>query len=219
MCQTRRSSEIDYEAELAVVIGKTARHVPRERAFEYIFGYTCANDVSARDWQRVIIAANAVPPSRREQGRPAAHGRGLGTIVAGQELADTIAGFALFADLTTPQREQVVDVFSEQWFADGEKILRQGLSGSGLYVVLEGAAAIRIDGVDRATLRAGDYFGEISCLLGEAPTADIVALGALRCLVLASSQVESFLKANPNVMYRLLQGEARKVRTTTKWLS
>jgi CRP-like cAMP-binding protein len=136
-----------------------------------------------------------------------------------EELADTIAGFALFADLTTPQREHVVDVFGEQWFADGEKVLRQGLSGSGLYIVLDGSATIRIGGVDRATLRVGDYFGEISCLLGEAPTADIVAVGALRCLVLASSQVEDFLKSNPSVMYRLLQGEARKVRTTTKWLS
>lgn len=135
------------------------------------------------------------------------------------ELADTIAGFALFADLTTPQRENVVDVFTEQWFADEEKVLRQGFSGSGLYIVIDGAAAIRIDGVDRATLRAGDYFGEISCLLGEAPTADIVAIGALRCLVLPSTQVESFLKASPNIMFRLLQGEARKVRTTTKWLS
>jgi len=139
--------------------------------------------------------------------------------LAVEELADTIAGFALFADLSTPQREHVVDVFGEQWFADEEKILRQGLSGSGLYIILDGSAAIRIDGVDRATLRAGDYFGEISCLLGEAPTADIVAIGPLRCLVLAVSQVESFLKANPTVMYRLLQGEARKVRTTTKWLS
>jgi CRP-like cAMP-binding protein len=139
--------------------------------------------------------------------------------VAVEELADTIAGFALFADLSTPQREHVVDVFGEQWFADGEKVLRQGLSGSGLYVILDGSAAIRIDGVDRATLRAGDYFGEISCLLGEAPTADIVAIGPLRCLVLSVLQVESFLKANPTVMYRLLQGEARKVRTTTKWLS
>jgi CRP-like cAMP-binding protein len=139
--------------------------------------------------------------------------------VAVEELADTIAGFALFADLSTPQREHVVDVFGEQWYADGEKVLRQGLSGSGLYVILDGSAAIRIDGVDRATLRAGDYFGEISCLLGEAPTADIVAIGPLRCLVLSVSQVESFLKANPTVMYRLLQGEARKVRTTTKWLS
>ena len=139
--------------------------------------------------------------------------------MAVEELADTISGFALFADLTTPQREQVVDVFTEQWFADGEKVLRQGLSGSGLYIVLDGAAAIRIDGVDRATLRAGDYFGEISCLLGEPPTADIVAVGPLRCLVLPSSLVGSFLKANPAVMFRLLQGEARKVRTTTKWLS
>jgi CRP-like cAMP-binding protein len=139
--------------------------------------------------------------------------------MAVEELSDTIAGFALFADLTTPQLEQIVHVFSEQWFAAGEKVLRQGLSGSGLYIVVDGSAAIRIDGVDRATLRAGDYFGEISCLLGDAPTADIIAVGGLRCLVLASSQVEGFLKANPNVMYRLLQGEARKVRNTTKWLS
>jgi CRP-like cAMP-binding protein len=139
--------------------------------------------------------------------------------MAVEQLADTIAGFALFADLTTPQREHVVDVFGEQWFPDGEKVVRQGLSGSGLYIVLDGSAAIRIDGVDRATLRAGDFFGEISCLLGEAPTADIVAVGALRCLVLPSSQVEDFLKSNPAIMYRILQGEARKVRTTTKWLS
>lgn len=139
--------------------------------------------------------------------------------MAVEELADTIAGFALFADLTTPQREHVVDVFTEQWFGDGEKVLRQGLSGSGLYIIIDGSAAIRIDGVDRATLRAGDYFGEISCLLGEPPTADIVAIGALRCLVLPSSQIEPFLTSNPSVMFRLLQGEARKVRTTTKWLS
>lgn len=139
--------------------------------------------------------------------------------MAVKELADTIAGFALFADLTTPQREHVVDVFTEQWFADGEKVLRQGLSGSGLYVILDGSAAIRIDGLDRTTLRAGDYFGEISCLLGEPPTADVVAVGALRCLVLPASEIEAFLKSNPPVMFRLLQGEARKVRTTTQWLS
>lgn len=48
----RRSSQIDYEAELAVVIGKAAKHVSRNRALDYVFGYTCANDVSARDWQK-----------------------------------------------------------------------------------------------------------------------------------------------------------------------
>ena len=48
----RRSSQIDYEAELAVVIGKTAKYVSRGNAMEHVLGYTCANDVSARDWQR-----------------------------------------------------------------------------------------------------------------------------------------------------------------------
>ncbi len=42
---------VDYEAELVVVIGRHCRHVPRERAHEVIFGYTCGNDVSVRDWQ------------------------------------------------------------------------------------------------------------------------------------------------------------------------
>jgi 2-keto-4-pentenoate hydratase/2-oxohepta-3-ene-1,7-dioic acid hydratase in catechol pathway len=48
----RRSDKIDYEGELAVVIGRAAKHVPRERALDYVFGYCIANDVSARDWQR-----------------------------------------------------------------------------------------------------------------------------------------------------------------------
>jgi 2-keto-4-pentenoate hydratase/2-oxohepta-3-ene-1,7-dioic acid hydratase in catechol pathway len=44
---------VDYEAELAVVIGKTCRNVGPDDALDYVFGYTCANDVSARDCQRV----------------------------------------------------------------------------------------------------------------------------------------------------------------------
>ena len=48
----RRSSQVDYEAELAVVIGRTAKHVRRADALNHVLGYTCANDVSARDWQR-----------------------------------------------------------------------------------------------------------------------------------------------------------------------
>ncbi len=44
--------EVDWEAELAVVIGHPARRVSREDAFDYVLGYTCANDVSARDCQK-----------------------------------------------------------------------------------------------------------------------------------------------------------------------
>ncbi len=43
--------EVDYEAELAIIIGKKARNISVDDAKSFIFGYTCANDVSARDWQ------------------------------------------------------------------------------------------------------------------------------------------------------------------------
>jgi 2-keto-4-pentenoate hydratase/2-oxohepta-3-ene-1,7-dioic acid hydratase in catechol pathway len=45
------SDRVDYEGELAVVIGKITRRVPPDRILEHVFGYTCANDVSARDQQ------------------------------------------------------------------------------------------------------------------------------------------------------------------------
>jgi len=49
----RASTQVDYEGELAVVIGRRARAVPVERALAYVAGYTAANDVSARDFQKV----------------------------------------------------------------------------------------------------------------------------------------------------------------------
>lgn len=46
------STQVDYEAELVVVIGQTARHVTASNAMSIVAGYTCGHDVSARDWQK-----------------------------------------------------------------------------------------------------------------------------------------------------------------------
>ncbi|WP_186248425.1 fumarylacetoacetate hydrolase family protein, partial [Burkholderia gladioli] len=48
----RVSEERDYEAELMIVIGKRARHVKRDDALDYVYGYACFNDVSVRDYQK-----------------------------------------------------------------------------------------------------------------------------------------------------------------------
>jgi 2-keto-4-pentenoate hydratase/2-oxohepta-3-ene-1,7-dioic acid hydratase in catechol pathway len=47
----RESKRVDYEAELAIVIGQKAKYIAKENALDYVFGYTCANDLSARDLQ------------------------------------------------------------------------------------------------------------------------------------------------------------------------
>jgi CRP-like cAMP-binding protein len=135
------------------------------------------------------------------------------------EIVDQIAGFALFADLAGPQLQRVAHTFEERWYAEGERILRQGLSGSAFHIILDGDAKVVIDGQERATLGRGDFFGEVSILLGELPTADVVAVRQLRCLVLAGPAVKDFLLENPTVMYRMVQAQARRLRIANRWRS
>ena len=135
------------------------------------------------------------------------------------ELIDAIAGFSLFADLSDPQLEGIVHQFEEVAFGDGERVLRQGLTGSGFHVILDGEAAVVVDGTERARLGRGEFFGEVSIILGESPIADVVATRPLRCLVLPGPRVEPFLVAHPRVMYRMLQVQARRLRAANRWRS
>jgi CRP-like cAMP-binding protein len=135
------------------------------------------------------------------------------------EIVDQIAGFALFADLTTPQLQRIAHEFEEEVHSKGTRILRQGLSGSAFYVILDGEADVVIDGQQRATLARGDFFGEVSILLGEPPGADIVASRDMRTLVLAGPAVKHVLLDNPPLMYRMLQAQARRLRNANRWRS
>jgi len=129
-----------------------------------------------------------------------------------EEIADAIAGMAMFADLARPQLLGVASQFDEAFFPKGARILRQGLTGSGFYIILEGEADVIADGERRATLARGDFFGEVSVLLGEPPIADVVATRPLRCIVISGPGLERFLLDYPKVMYRMLQASARRLR-------
>jgi CRP-like cAMP-binding protein len=63
----------------------------------------------------------------------------------------------------------------------------------------------------------GDYFGEISALTGDPPTADVVAVTMLRCLVIPAPQLEQLLLDRPALMMRMLRMEARRLRATLEW--
>ena len=51
----RESTNLDYEAEIAVIIGKSGRRIPQSQAWDHIAGYSCYNDGSVRDWQRHTV--------------------------------------------------------------------------------------------------------------------------------------------------------------------
>jgi CRP-like cAMP-binding protein len=130
-----------------------------------------------------------------------------------ESTVDTLARLTLFADLSRAEVEAVSHSFDEQVFAEGDRVLRLGLSGSSVYVILEGEASVHIDGDERARLGRGDFFGEISALTGDAPSADVVATSLLRCLVIPATEFEEFLVERPRVMLRMLQSEARRLQT------
>src|SRR6195256_5382208 len=130
-------------------------------------------------------------------------------------LTDTLAGLSLFADVGAAELNSIAHVMDERRFGDGERILRQGITGSAFYVILEGDAAIRVNGKDYGTLGRGDFFGEIAILLGEPPVADIVATRALRCVIIPGPDLQAFMLTPPPVMYRMLQAEARKLKQAT----
>ncbi|HSC51896.1 MAG TPA: cyclic nucleotide-binding domain-containing protein, partial [Gaiellaceae bacterium] len=115
------------------------------------------------------------------------------------------------------QLEAVAHTHEEDVFAAGERVLRKGLTGGNFYVILEGEAAVELDGRQLARLGRGDFFGEISALIGDAPTADVVAVTILRCLVIPAQQLERLLLDRPQFALRLLRLEARRLRNTLEW--
>jgi CPA1 family monovalent cation:H+ antiporter len=134
-----------------------------------------------------------------------------------RQVVESLAQLTLFADLTQPRLEEVAHTVGEELFPEGQRVLRQGMSGGGLFIILEGEAEVVIDGDRRARLGRGDFFGEIAALTGDAPTADVVAATMLRCATVPGPELQAFLLDHPTVMFRMLKAEARRLRAANEW--
>jgi CRP-like cAMP-binding protein len=131
---------------------------------------------------------------------------------------DTLARLALFADLSRPQLEAIAHTYDEELVPEGQRVLRRGMSASGLYVVLDGVATVTIGEKELARLGRGEFFGDVSALLGQPPTADVVASTTLRTLVVPDAEVERFLLTYPPVAVRMLKTTMLRLAQTLEWL-
>ena len=131
---------------------------------------------------------------------------------------DSLARLTLFADLGGPHLEELAHLLDDERHARGARILRAGISGSAFHVLLEGEAAVVIDGTERARLVPGEFFGEISILLGGPPVADVVVESeALRTAVLPGTELRPLLLRHPTVAIRMLELGARRLRAANTW--
>src|SRR5512132_2754117 len=137
----------------------------------------------------------------------------------GEDLVESLRRFNLFADLDRAQLEAIADPDNERSFGVGERILRRGLSGMSFYVILDGEASVKVNDEELNRLRPGDFFGEVSTLLGEPLTADVTAETSVRVLEIPGPKLEAFLLNYPRVMLRMLKTEARRLQEVLAWRS
>ena len=129
-------------------------------------------------------------------------------------LVENVSRLALFADLSYSEVEAVLPMVEEVLYHEGQWVVRRGEVDVGLNIIVDGEVSVVLEGDELAALSKGSFFGEISALLGEPTVADVIARTPLQCLFIKPEDVEEFLVANPRVMFRMLQAEARRLKTT-----
>jgi CRP/FNR family transcriptional regulator, cyclic AMP receptor protein len=133
------------------------------------------------------------------------------------EFPEHLGRLALFADLPRDELEAIVRSCDRVSFREGEWIIRQGDPPSALYMIVDGDVAVVLDDVERRVLSKGSFFGDVSVLLQEPASASIVTRTPVDCLIVPTPDVHDFLVSHPQVTYRMLKAQARRLKTASEW--
>ncbi len=118
----------------------------------------------------------------------------------------------LFADLDRRELETLARSFKERTFKSGDTVAAEGQGGVGFFIIDDGEASVSVRGQERATLRSGDYFGEVALLDEGARTATITAASDLRCYGLTSWEFRPLVESNASIAWKLLATLAKRLR-------
>jgi len=124
----------------------------------------------------------------------------------------------LFADLDRHEVEHIARSFKERRFTAGETIIREGSAGAAFYVIESGEVTVSIGGEPRATLKPGDYFGEIALIDEGARIATVTASSELVCYGLTLWEFRPLVEENGVIGWKLLQTLARELRVAEQTL-
>lgn len=118
----------------------------------------------------------------------------------------------LFAELDRHEVEQIARLFKERRFSQGETVVREATGGAAFFLIDSGEATVSVGGVPRATLQAGDYFGEIALIDEGTRSATITASSELVCYGLTFWDFRPLVQGNGAIGWKLLQSMAKKLR-------
>src|SRR5439155_6047752 len=107
---------------------------------------------------------------------------------------------------------QIAGVADDVVFEQGETVVHEGMLGGAFFVIVQGEARVVRRGRSVATLRPGDFFGEVSLLDGGPRTASVIAATPLRAIRIAKPGFDRLLRREPAVAVTMLATLARRLR-------
>jgi voltage-gated potassium channel len=130
--------------------------------------------------------------------------------VAGAPI-DVLRRVPLFEDLDGGELQSIADSMNEANVPAGAVVTAEGGPGDGFFVIERGEAEVTIEGNPRATMSAGDYFGEIALLLGSNRTATVTATTDLRCWALTPWDFRTLVEGDPSIAWKVMQSMAARL--------
>ncbi|HEX2123172.1 MAG TPA: mechanosensitive ion channel family protein [Thermoanaerobaculia bacterium] len=115
------------------------------------------------------------------------------------EIADRLARVDVLSPLSRAAHEAMAAAARVRVYSRGETIIRRGDEGSSMFILHKGEVSVRVDDEVVASLEAGDFFGEMALLTGEARTADVVALNDVVVVEIAKEALQPILRDHPDL--------------------
>jgi CRP/FNR family transcriptional regulator, cyclic AMP receptor protein len=131
-----------------------------------------------------------------------------------ESLPQFLAKIDLFEGLSHDTLSDLIARGTTLTVPPGKHVIEQGAHDAGLQVVLQGSAEVSVNGIERARLELGDYFGEISLIDGLPRSATVVAgPEGLTTFALSSIAFAPVVKENPHVAQALLKALTARIRS------
>lgn len=121
------------------------------------------------------------------------------------ELEQQLASVPLLAGLETRVRRRLADIGKRRTYAADEAIVREGSTGTALYVVLNGRARVERGGEAIGELKGGDFFGELALIEEHPRSATVVAVEETDCLLFPAWEFTALLEEHPEIAVPIMR--------------
>ena len=125
--------------------------------------------------------------------------------------AAAISRVPLFGRCTKRQLAEIAHLADELDLPAGKTLTREGAPGREFFVILEGGAEVRRNGQLIASMRAGDFLGEIALVTDVPRTATVRTTSPVRVLVLTNREFRQLLRTSPDIQGKVLQAVAERL--------